>query len=114
MFLAFTTSFDCRRPAFWLERTVTKPTVCCAGQELADHLVGATRNKAWAFATAVFGTETLANRGSGATRHRARLVLFPAVSDAMLRSVTWTGGATIILACSFSPVLDANTTCMRK
>ena len=42
MFLAFPTKLDCRRPAFWLERAVTKPTVRAAGLEPADHLVGAT------------------------------------------------------------------------
>ena len=66
MFMTFATSLDCRRPAFWLERAVTKPTVLLAGQELADHLVGATRNKAWIDTAAVFGTETLAFSGSGA------------------------------------------------
>ena len=79
-----TTSLECRRPAFWLERAVTKPTVRLAGQELADHLVGATRNEAWIDTAAVLGTETLAFRRGGATRHRARLVLLTAVFDAML------------------------------
>ena len=42
MFLAFATCLDCRRPAVWLERAVTKPTVLLAGHDLAvDHLVGA-------------------------------------------------------------------------
>ena len=35
----------CRGRAFF-ERAVTKPTVRFAGQELADHLVGAAGNKA--------------------------------------------------------------------
>ena len=41
MFSTVATCFDCRRPAFWLERAVTKTTMLLAGQELADHLVGA-------------------------------------------------------------------------
>ena len=62
----------------------------------------------------MFGTETLANRGGAAARHGARLVLLTTVCDAMLRSITWTAGAAIKLACSFSPMLDANTTCVDK
>ena len=41
MFSTVATCFECWRPAFWLERAVTKPTVLPAGQELADHRVGA-------------------------------------------------------------------------
>ena len=41
MLSAVSTVLDCRRPAFW-ECAVTKPTVLPAGQELADHRVGAT------------------------------------------------------------------------
>ena len=85
-----------------------------AGQELADHLVGATRNKAWIDTAAVFGTETLAFRGGGAARHGARLVLLPAVSDAMLRSLSWTGGAAIKLASSNGAMLGADATCSSK
>ena len=82
MFCTVATSLDCRRPAFWLERAVTKTTVLLAGHDLAvDHLVGATRNKAWTCTTAMFGTETLAFRDSGAARHGARLHLLSAVFD---------------------------------
>ena len=42
MFLAFPTSLECWRPAFWLERAVTRTTMLLAGHDLAvDHLVGA-------------------------------------------------------------------------
>ena len=41
MFSTVATCFDCRRPAFWLERAVTEPAVLLAGHDLADHLVGA-------------------------------------------------------------------------
>ena len=115
MFSTVATSLDCRRPAFWLKRAVTKPTVLPAGHDLAvDHLVGATRNKAWISATAVFDTEALASGGGGAACHGARLVLLPTVFDAMLRSITWTAGAAIKLACSTSTMLDADATCMHK
>ena len=59
------------------------PTVRMAGQELADHYVGAACNKAWSCTAAVFSTETLAVRGGGAVRHRAWLLLASAVSVAM-------------------------------
>ena len=55
-----------------------------AGHDLGvDHRVGAARNKALTFTAAVFGTETLAFRGSSAVRHRARFLLASAVSIAM-------------------------------
>ena len=42
MLVAIAASLDCRRPAFWLERAVTIPTVLPAGHDLGvDHLVGA-------------------------------------------------------------------------
>ena len=71
--MTFATCFDCKRPAFWLERAVTKPAVRSAGLEPADHLVCATIDPALAWTTAMFLTETLGFTGSGAARHRARL-----------------------------------------
>ena len=56
MFLAFTTSLECRRPAFWLERAVTFATVRCASLKPADHHVGATINPAFTWTTTVLGT----------------------------------------------------------
>ena len=115
MFLAFTTKPDCRHPAFRLERTVTFATVCCAGLEpAADHHVGATIDPTFPFATAVFATETLAFRAGGAARHRARLLFSTSVFEAMLRSMSWTAGAAIKLACSICTVLGAHATCYYK
>ena len=86
MLFAVSTFLICRRPAFF-EQTVTQPPVRLAGLELrADHLVWATGNRAWTCAAAVFGTETFANRGGGATCHRARLEISTAVFHTMFRS----------------------------
>ena len=51
-----------------------------AGHDLrVDHLVWATGNKAWTWTAAMFDTEALASRGSGAARHGARLLLSTAM-----------------------------------
>ena len=55
-----------------------------AGHDLCvGHLVGAARNKAWTWTSAMFDTETLANRGGGTVRHGARLLFVSAVRNAM-------------------------------
>ena len=114
MFPAFAASLECRRPAFWLERAVTISTVRLAGLEPADHHVGATIDPGFICTSTVFGTETLAFSGGGAAGRGARLLLLPTVFEAMLRSITWTGGAAIKLACSTSTMRDADTTCFCK
>ena len=109
MFLAFTAKLECGRPAFWLERTVTQPTVRLAGQELADHLVGTAGNKAWLCTAAVLGTEALALRGGIATCHGARCLLSTAVDGAMFKPFYCVGSAAIELALSESSMLEAKT-----
>ena len=77
------TFLDCRCPAFF-KCAVTMPTVRMAGHDLGvDHPVGAAGNKARTCTTAMFGTETLADRGGGAACHGARLLLASAVLFAM-------------------------------
>ena len=84
MLPAVATCFDRRRPAFW-KCAVTKPTVRCAGLEPADHLVAAACNPAFACTAAMFGAETLADRGGGAVQHGALWhLLSTAVCNAML------------------------------
>ena len=114
MFLAFTTKPDCRHPAFRLERTVTFATVCLAGLEPADHLVGATIDPAFTCTTTVFGTATLASRGGDAACHGAQLLVSTAVFVAMWRSRVCVGGAAIKLARSIRSMLAAHTTCYCK
>ena len=114
MRVAVSTCLACRRPAFF-ECAVTIPTVRYAGQELADHLVGAACDKAWLCTTTVFRTETLAFRRSGAARHRAQLLLASAVSLAMrFFSRYQTSGATCKLALSIRTMLAAETACCSK
>ena len=105
----------CRSPAFF-ECTVTTPTVRNAGHDLGtDHLVMAAGNKAWTPSTAMFGTETLSLRGSGAVRHRARLLLVSAVSVAMRFFRRYqTSGAAFQLALPVRSMFAAETSCCSK
>ena len=83
LLFAVPTCLDYSRPAFF-DFAVTNPTMRLAGHDLgANHHVRAAGNKALAWTTAMFGTETLANSGGGAVRHGARLLLASAVSVAM-------------------------------
>ena len=76
------------------------------------HLVWAARNKAWTCTAAVFDAATLADRGSGAVRHGARLHLTSAVSGAMrFFSICQTSGAACELALSFCTMLPAEAAC---
>ena len=83
MFPAIPAKLDCRRPAFRLQRAVTKPTVRAAGLEPADHVIGATIDPAFTWTTAVFGAETLVVSVGGAARNGARLLLSTAVDGAI-------------------------------
>ena len=66
-------------------------------------------------AAAVFGAETLASRGGGAARHRARLLLLPAaVCDAMLESMCCRGGASIDLAPAIRTMPIATAACSSR
>ena len=86
-----------------------------AGLEPADHLVGAACNPAFAWTTAMFGTETLGVSVGGAARHGALcFLLSTAVCDAMLESSCCIGGAAIKLALSVRAMLDAETTYLSK
>ena len=63
----------------------------------------------------MLGTETLANRGSGAVRHGARLVLASTVRNAMrFFNSCQTSGATCKLALSICTMFLAKTACLRK
>ena len=63
----------------------------------------------------MFGAETLANRGSGAVCHGARLVLASAVSVAMrLFNRCQTSGAACKLAFSIRTMLGAEAACCSK
>ena len=77
------TVLERRRPAIRLG-AVTSATVRNAGLPHADHLVGAALEKAFACTAAVFATQSLADRGGGASRHGARLVVTTAVFEAIL------------------------------
>ena len=114
MLAAVATCFDCSRPALW-ECAVTKPTVRCAGLELADHLVGASCNPAFAFTAAMFATETPGVRGGGAIRHGALWLLLPTtVCVAMLEPWHCVSNATIKLTLSICTMLAAETSCLNE
>ena len=86
-----------------------------AGQELADHYVGTTRNEARISSAAVFGAETLAEREGSAVRHGARLHLGSAMSLAVrFFSRLQTSGAACKLACSTRAMFVAKTACCSK
>ena len=123
MLLAVPTPLDCRRQAFTgynispLFRVFAVPfaAVRFAGLPLgALHHVGAAAKHALAWTAAVFLAETLADRGGGAARHGARLLLSAAVFAAMRRSRGCVRGASCKLAGSASAVLDTDTTCFCK
>ena len=63
----------------------------------------------------MLGTETLANRGGGAVRHRARLHLASTVRNAMRFFRRYpTSGAACKVALSKRSMLLAKTTCLNK
>ena len=81
----------------------------------ADHLVWAAGNKAWTQTAAMFDTETLADRGSGAVRHGARLLLLSAMSGAMRFFNRYQpSGAACKLALSICTMLVAESACCSK
>ena len=82
---------------------------------LADCFRCAFCNPTFTFTAAVFGAETLALRGGGAARHRARLVfLSTAVFSAMFISRMCVGAAAIKPAHSLCTMLAAETACYCK
>ena len=95
---------------------VPKCAVRLADLEPAGNAVATAWHPALFWTTAVFGAEleALARSGGGAARRGARLALLSAVFDAVLRSVAWTGAASVNLALSITAMQGAEAACLHK